>query len=83
MLLTIAIGYIGMISEKAEDKRVVMELIHVSKRIFGTPKFAFYAIADGLFAVFARCKQGVAHLLTKIPKSPQLSFFSVDGFGIS
>ena len=76
LLLTIAIGYIGMMSERVEERRTVMELIHISKRIFGVPRFKFYAIADGLFAVFARCKQGVTHLLRKKPKDHQLSLFN-------
>lgn len=80
LLLTIAIGYIGMISEKADERRLVFELVHVSRRIFGTPKFKFYAIADGILAVFARCKQGVPDLLRKKPISRQLSLFKDVGF---
>jgi hypothetical protein len=80
LLLTIVIGYIGMMNEKVEEKRTVMELIHISKRIFKTPKFKFYAIADGIFAVFARCKQGIADLLRKKPKNLQLSLFPQLGF---
>jgi len=83
LLLTIAIGYIGVMSEKAEERRVVMELIHISKRIFNVPKFKFYAIADGIFAVFAKCKQGVADLLRKKPKDLQLSLFKDLGFAWS
>jgi hypothetical protein len=80
MLLTIAIGYIGMMSERADERRVVMELIHISKRIFNVPKFKFYAIADGIFTVFARCKRGIGDLLRKKPKDPQLSLFPAFGF---
>ena len=80
LLLTIAIGHIGMISEKAHERAITAEVIAVSKRIYGAPKFLFYAIADGLFAVFARCKQGVAHLLRKRPKTAQLCFLSDFGF---
>jgi len=83
LLLTIAIGYIGFISEKHDERRMVMEVIQISKRIYDTPKFVFYAIADGLFAVFARCKQGIAGLLRKRPKSAQLCFFPEVGFGWS
>ena len=75
MFLTIAIGYIGMMSEKFEERATVLELVAVSKRIYGTPKFLFYAIADGLFTVFAKCKQGVADLLRKRPKTGQLSLW--------
>lgn len=74
LLLTIAIGYIGFISERQDERRIVMELIQISKRIFDIPKFVFYAIADGLFYVFAKFKQGIAELLRKPPKSPQISF---------
>jgi hypothetical protein len=80
LLLTIAIGYIGMLSEKAEDRRTVFELIHVSKRIFNVPRFKFYAIADGIFTVFAKCKQGIADLLRKKTKTRQLSLFKDVGF---
>jgi hypothetical protein len=81
LLLTIAIGYIGMMSERADEKAITMELICISKRIFGIPKFKYYAIADGLFTVFSRCKQGVSDLLKKKPKCCQLSLFSYNSFG--
>ena len=35
-----------------------MQLIECSKRIFGTNKFIFYAVTDGLFALLAKYKQG-------------------------
>jgi hypothetical protein len=75
-LLTMAIGFIGMMSERVDDKRIVMELIHISKRIYGIPKFTFYAIADGLFTVFARCGQGVSNWLRLKPKDGQFCLFS-------
>jgi len=75
MLLTIAVGYIGMMSERVYDKRIVMELIHISKRIYGIPKFHFYAIADGLFTVFARCGQDISNWLSFKPKDNQLCLF--------
>lgn len=80
ILLTVAIGYIGMVSEKADDKRIVMEIMHISKRIYGIPKFKYYAIADGLFVIFARCGQGISRLLRKAPASQQLSLFARSGF---
>jgi len=75
LLLTIAIGYIGILSEKADDRRLVMELIHVSRRIRGTPRFVFYAIAEGLFKVLARCGQGISGMLQKRKRSMQLDFW--------
>jgi len=82
LLLTIAIGYIGLMSERADDKRIVMELIHISKRIYDVTRFTFYAIADGIFAVFARCKQGISHMLRTKPKDGQISLFQVALYGI-
>ena len=80
LLLTIAIGYIGMMSEKAEERAITAEVIAISKRIYDTPKFTFYAIADGLFSILNKCKQGIADMLRKHPKSAQLSFFVDVGF---
>lgn len=83
LLLTIAIGYIGIVSEKHEERLTMMQVIKESKRIYSIPKFIFYAIADGLFSVFAKCKQGIADMLKKKPKSMQMSLFKDDGFGIA
>lgn len=83
LLLTIAIGYIGIISEKHEERLTVMQVIKESKRIYNIPKFVFYAIADGLFSIFAKCKQGIADMLKKKPKSMQMSLFKDYGFGIA
>ena len=83
LLLTIVIGFIGLMSEQVGEKRVVMELINISRRIYHTPRFTFYAIADGIFIVFARCKQGISYLLLKKPFDPQLSFLPPVGFSLS
>jgi hypothetical protein len=80
LLLTIAIGFIGLMSEKCDERETAMELIAISKRIYATPKFTFYALADGMFTVFARCKQGIWLMLRKKPKDPQLSLFTDIGF---
>ena len=80
LLLTIAIGYIGMMSEKSDERIAIMELIEASKRIKGVKKFLFYTIAAGLFVVFARCKQGIDDALRRPPKSNQLNLFSETKF---
>ncbi|MCQ2755204.1 MAG: transposase [bacterium] len=81
LLLTITMGYIGVISEKSDERATVMQIIEYSKRIYGANKFVFYAIADGLFAVLSKCKQGISDMLTKKPKSMQLSLFDDVDFG--
>ena len=77
LLLSIAIGYIGYMSAKGDEGRVVMELIHISKRIFEPPKFFFFALADAMFTVFSRAKPGFSYLLRKNPKDPQLSLWTL------
>ena len=83
MLLTVVIGFIGMMSEESNERRTVHEVIHVSKRIYGTPEFVYYAIADGLFEIFAKLRQGIAGILRKKPKPLQLSLFPDFGFGFA
>jgi ABC-type polysaccharide transport system permease subunit len=83
LLLTIAIGYIGLMSEKSDERAITAEIIAISKRIYDTPKFVFYAIADGLFFVLFKCKQGIADMLLKQPKSAQMSFLPDIGFAWS
>ena len=36
LLITVAVGYIGFVSEKCEERITVMQLIECPKRIFGT-----------------------------------------------
>ena len=73
---------IGFVSEKCEERITVMQLIECSKRIFGANKFIFYAVADGVFALLAKYKQGINHMIFNPPKSPrlQLSLFGTQPF---
>ena len=80
LLVTIAIGWLGMVSEKGDHSRMVMELIHLSRRIYDTPNFVFYAVADGLFTLAARACTGVAEMIRIKPVSLQLSFWKTPGF---
>jgi len=75
LLLTIAIGYIGLLSEKSDDRLIAMELIHISKRIYAVPRFRFYAIADGIYSVLSKGRSGIAHLLKKKRRDGQLCLF--------
>lgn len=82
LLITISVGYTGFVSEKCEERITVMQLIECSKRIFGTNKFIFYAVADGLFALLAKYKQGINHMIINSPKPHrlQLSIFGSQPF---
>jgi len=83
LFITIAIGYLGIMSEKQEERRVVLQLIQVSKRIYETPRFVYYALADGLRYIFNRCKQGIGHMLKKVPKSAQICLFQQSEFNVA
>ena len=69
--------------EQAEEKRVVMELIYIPKCILNAARFKFYAIADRMYAVFAKTKQGIHDLIRKNPKDLQLYLFKYVGFAWS
>ena len=82
LLLTVAIGYIGMLSERADDKRMVIELIHISKRIYDIPKFRYYAISFGINAVLSKGKQGITYMLRKRRRCDQLCLFTLPLYAI-
>jgi len=72
LLLTIAIGYIGILSERINESMEVMEIIEASKRLYGLSKFTFYAIADGLFEIFSKLYTGIGSFFERPPRSNQL-----------
>jgi hypothetical protein len=72
LLLTIAIGYIGVLSEKIDESLEVLEIIKVSKRLYGLSKFMFYAIADGLAEIFGKLYTGISSFFERPPRSNQL-----------
>lgn len=80
LMLTIALGYIGFISEKYEERAYVLQLVQISKRIKRVANFIFYAITDGLFLTFNKCKCGIYELLKKKPKPLQLCMFKESVF---
>ena len=72
LLLTVAICYIGIVSEKISENIEALEIIEASKRLYGLSKFTFYAIADGLFEIFSKLYTGVASFFTNPKRSNQL-----------
>ena len=78
LLLCVAIGYIGVLSEKIDDSIEVLEVIQASKRLYGLSKFTFYAIADGLANIFSLLHFGISSFFDTTPKSNQLSFLVWD-----
>jgi hypothetical protein len=75
LLLSVAIGYIGVLSEKMDGNLEVLEIVEASKRLYGLAKFVFYAIADGLAEIFGKQYTGISHFFTRPAKSNQLLLF--------
>lgn len=74
LLLSFAIGYIGILSEKIDESLEALLIVEASKRLYGLSKFTFYAIADGLYAIFAKLYSGIATFFARKPPSYQLCF---------
>lgn len=75
LLLSIAIGFVGTLSEKIAESLEVLEIIEASKRLYGLSKFTFYAIADGLYEIFSKLYSGIDSFFRRKPPSNQLCFF--------
>ncbi len=74
MLLSFAIGYIGILSEKLDESLEVVLIVEASKRLYGLSKFTFYAIADGLREIFGKLYSGISAFFIRKPPSGQLCF---------
>jgi hypothetical protein len=72
LMLTIAIGYIGVLSEKVDENTEIFEIVETSKRLYGLAKFTFYAIADGLAEIFNKLYTGISSFFYRPPRSNQL-----------
>ena len=72
LMLTIAIGYLGTLSEKIGKSIEVTQIIEASKRLYGLSKFTFYAIAYGLFEILSKLHTGVSGFFDKPSYSNQL-----------
>jgi hypothetical protein len=72
LLLTIATGYIGILSETIKESIEIFEIVEASKRLYGLTKFTFYAIADGLYEVFSKLHTGIRSFFDRPPRSNQL-----------
>jgi len=84
-ILTMLVGLIGIMSEKHNETKLVMEILSVSKRIYGIKKkngkskFLYYAIADGIFTILRKSKDGIKSYIKplKMPFSNQTCFAGI------
>lgn len=76
LMLTVAIGYIAEISGKSYTAKLRMEIIQISKRLFGTPDFVYNAVADGVFEILKAVKSGIGKFFSLPQRNGQLFLFS-------
>ena len=77
LLLSMAIGYIGILSDKVDESIEVMEIVNASKRLYGLATFTFYAISDGLKVIFSKSFIGIHSFFINPLPSPQLTLWDV------
>lgn len=83
LFATLAVGYIGIMSSEKEDTIFMMELKECSKRIFGIPKFIFFAIGYAIERVLSMTRSGIKGFLLKKEQSQQLTLaqcFGIEAF---
>ena len=59
MFATLVAGYIAIINSEKEDSIFMLELKECSKRIYGMPKFIFYALGYAIERVLSMTHSGI------------------------
>ena len=84
LFATLAAGYIGIMNSEKEDTIFMMELKECSKRIYGIPKFIYYALGYATRHVLAGTRSGIKGFLLQKEQSQQLTLsqcFDLGAFG--
>ena len=78
-LLLASIYFVAVwLGQKMRMAVLARHALRAAKRLFGIPAFRYYALSDGICAIFAR-SPGLEHTSAKPAPSPQLSLFILDG----
>ena len=72
LFLTVAIGHIGILSEKIDESIEVRVIVEASQRLYGLAKFTFYAISDGIAEILAKTYTGIRSFQRRRERSNQL-----------
>jgi hypothetical protein len=73
LFASLSAGYIAIVSAEKEDTIFMLELHECAKRIYGIPKFIFYALGYAIERVLAKTRSGVKGFLVKKEQSQQLT----------
>ena len=77
-VLVLAASYFAAVwlGTKAKLNILATHAMNAAKRLFGIPDFRYYALADGIKAIFKRTGKGPLHPRgQENPPSPQLSLW--------
>lgn len=72
LLLSITIGFIGMLSQERKESILVIFILKISKRIYDIPKFHYHALSDGIYTILQKTKIGIIKPIYKKNESQQL-----------
>src|SRR5699024_4601532 len=59
LILSVTIGFIAMLSEKRKESLLVLYILKTSKRIYNIPKFDYYPLSDGIYAILQKTRIGI------------------------
>lgn len=79
LLLSIAIGFITMLSENKEGSLLVSGILKVAKRIYDIPKFDYYALSDGIYAMLQKTGAGIKSFIKQRFKNNQTQQLTMAG----
>lgn len=75
LFTTLAAEYISLISSIHRESIFLKELKECSKRIYGVPKFIYYALGYAINQVLGMSRTGMQGFLTKKVKPKQMNLF--------
>jgi len=86
LLLTFAVGFIGILSEQMEETIFAYEVIEHSERIYDKKaKFVYYQVARGIYNILKKTNTGIRSFIENIKKeaSQRLRLFNPSDFNTS
>ena len=83
LIVTITVGYIGIMTSEKTDCIFFKELKECSKRIYDIPKFIYYAIGYAIENILVKTKVGIQSFIPKNFKSQQFNIFKYFKLAVS
>ncbi len=83
LIVTITVGYIGIMSSEKANCIFFKSLKECSKRIYDIPKFIYYAIGYAIESILVKTKVGIQSFIHKNFKSQQFDIFKYYKLAVS